>query len=134
MDDLAIVQSIFGPRERGESDDPRLLFDRLHDDVVYDCALGTLHGKDSFIAYLNSVWDIVDADPVTEPLEYFTSARRAAIVGLERFTVRATGEAVARDFVWIFDIRDGLIVHIREVQDVSATADLFRQAFRRASS
>jgi ketosteroid isomerase-like protein len=133
MSNIELAREIFDAVQADESGDNAVLYDRLAEDIVYECTLGSLGGRDAVIGYFDNVAELVDADPFQRPLQYFDGGERVAILGLERFEVRATGAAVVRQFAWFLDFREGLIIRISEVQDLSGVVEAFEQALQRTS-
>jgi hypothetical protein len=67
-----------------------------------------------------------------KPLEYYGRGDRAVIVGDETFEVKATGVTHRAHWVWVVDVRDGLITRIAEIQHLSkGVAEPIRESSRR---
>jgi ethanolamine utilization protein EutQ len=118
-----LLQGIFGPMERGEADgDSPAFLDALADDAVFELAAGELRGKQAIGHYLGG-GETMEFDPFKRPLEYFGDGDRVVILGDEDLTVRSTGVTRRAEWAWVVDVRDGLITHISEIQDISGVAD-----------
>jgi ketosteroid isomerase-like protein len=132
MDNVALLQRIWGPMERGESTDYQPFFDLLHDDIVFTTSLGELRGKRAVIHYFTHAGELVEFRPFERPSEYFGNGDRVVIVGEETFRVKATGVTVRGPWAWVHDLRDGLITRIEAIQDLSAVADAVSEALANA--
>jgi ketosteroid isomerase-like protein len=132
MDNVALLQRIWGPMERGESTDYQPFFDLLHDDIVFTTSLGELRGKQAVIHYFTHAGELVEFRPFERPSEYFGNGDRVVIVGEETFRVKATGVTVRGPWAWVHDLRDGLITQIEAIQDLSAAADAVAEALANA--
>lgn len=132
MDNVALLQRIWGPMERGESTDYQPFFDLLHDDIVFTTSLGELRGKQAVIHYFTHAGELVEFRPFERPSEYFGNGDRVVIVGEETFRVKATGVTVRGPWAWVHDLRDGLITRIEAIQDLSAVADAVSEALANA--
>jgi ethanolamine utilization protein EutQ len=133
-DNLALLERIWGPMERGESDDYQPFFDHLDDDVVLSTSAGELRGKQAVIHYFTHAGELVEFRPFERPQEYFANGDRVVIVGEETLTDRATGASVRRPWAWVHDLRDGLITRIEGIEDLSGVADAVSEAITRAQA
>jgi ethanolamine utilization protein EutQ len=116
---VALLRSIFGPLERGESDDFQPFYDALADDVVHTLSVGELRGKRAVVDYFESGGETVEFRPFEKPLEYYGGGDRVVILGDESFEVRDTGVTHRAEWAWVVDLRDGLITRIAEIQHLS---------------
>jgi ketosteroid isomerase-like protein len=131
-DNVALLEGIWGPMERGESTDYQPFFDLLHDDVVFTTSVGELRGKQAVIHYFMHAGELFESRPFERPQEYFGNGNRVVIVGDETFKVRATGVTVRTPWAWVHELRDGLITRIEAIQDLSVVADAVTEALARA--
>jgi ketosteroid isomerase-like protein len=131
-DNVALLEGIWGPMERGESTDYQPFFDHLDDDVVFTASVGELRGKQAVIHYFTHAGDLVEFRPFEQPQEYFGHADRVVIVGEETFRVRATGVTARTPWAWVHTLQDGLITRIEAIEDLSAVADAIAEALARA--
>jgi ethanolamine utilization protein EutQ len=134
MDNVAVLQRIWGPIERGESTDYQPFFDHLDGEVVLTTAVGELCGKQAVIHYFTHAGELLEFRPFERPPEYFGNGDRVVIVGEETFRVRASGVTARSPWAWVHTLRDGLITRIEAIQDLSAVADAISEAIARAQS
>jgi ketosteroid isomerase-like protein len=132
MDNVALLQRIWGPIERGESTDYQPFFDLLHDEVVLTTAAGELRGRQAVIHYFTHAGELLEFRPFERPQEYFGNGDRVVIVGEETFRVKATGVTARGPWAWVHDLRDGLITRIEAIQDLAPVADAVTEALARA--
>jgi ethanolamine utilization protein EutQ len=130
--DVALLEGIWGPMERGESTDYQPFFDHLDDDVVLTTSVGELRGKQAVIHYFTHAGDLVELRPFERPQEYFGNGGRVVIVGEETFRVRATGVTARTPWAWVHTLQNGLITRIEAIEDLSAVADAITEALARA--
>jgi ketosteroid isomerase-like protein len=133
-DAVELMQRLFRPLERGESDDFQAFYDALSDDVVHKLSVGELHGKRAVVDYFEGGGDMVEFRPFERSLEYYGGGDRAVIVGDEAFRVKATGVTHRAEWVWLVDVRDGLITRIVEIQDLGDVAEPIRAIVSKAQS
>jgi ketosteroid isomerase-like protein len=133
-DNVALLEGIWGPMERGESSDFQPFFDHLDDDVVFTTSVGELHGKQAVIHYFTHAGELLEFRPFERPQEYFGDGERVVIVGEETLRVRATGTATRVPWAWVHTLRDRLITRIEAIEDLSAVADAVSDAIARAQA
>jgi ketosteroid isomerase-like protein len=131
---VALMKRIWGPLERGESDDMQPFFDVLADDVVFALPVGEARGKDAVIGYFAHVGDAIEVQPFVKPLAYFGDGDRVVILGAEVFLVRETRLSHQADWAWVVDMRDGRVERITHIQDLSGIADVVRGALSKAAA
>jgi ketosteroid isomerase-like protein len=133
VDGVTLMQQIWGPLERGESNDLQPFYDALADDVVLTLPVGVARGKDAVIAYFANAAATMEFHPFEKPLEYYGDDDRVVIVGDESFKIKATGVTHRADWAWVVHLRrDGLISRILHIQDLSGVTDLVREAVTKA--
>jgi ethanolamine utilization protein EutQ len=132
MDNVAVLERIWGPMERGESTDYQPFFDLLDDDVVFTTSVGELRGKQAVIHYFTHAGELLEFRPYERPQEYFGNGDRVVIVGEETFRVRATGVTSRVPWAWVYTLDSGLITRIEAIEDLSAVADAVTEALARA--
>lgn len=121
MDHIAVLRGIWGPQERGESEDTGPFFARVADDVVYaKSGIGVLEGKAALRNYMDNIDKTMVLGAFERPLEFLRNDDRVVVLGEESFLLKETGATALREWVWFIDFRDGLIVRILEIQDVPA--------------
>jgi ethanolamine utilization protein EutQ len=131
-DNVALLEGIWGPMERGESSDFQPFFDHLDDDVVFTTSVGELRGKQAVIHYFTHAGELLEFRPYERPQEYFGNGDRVVILGEETLRVRATGATTRVPWAWAYDLRDGLITRIEAIEDLSGVADAVAEALARA--
>jgi ethanolamine utilization protein EutQ len=131
-DNVALLEGIWGPMERGESTDFQPFFDHLDDDVVFWTSVGELRGKQAVVHYFTHAGELVEFRPYERPQEYFGNGDRVVIVGEESFRVRVSGVTHRTPWAWVHTLQDGLITRIEAIEDLSAVADAITQALARA--
>jgi ethanolamine utilization protein EutQ len=134
-DAVELMQRIFRPLERGESDDFQAFYDVLADDVEHTLSVGELRGKRAVVAYFEGGSETIEFRPFEKPLDYYGRGGRAVIVGDETFKVKETGVTHRAEWAWVVDVRDGLITRIVEIQHLSeAVAEVIRAIVSKAQS
>jgi ethanolamine utilization protein EutQ len=131
-DNIALLEGIWGPMERGESSDFQPFFDHLDNDVVFTTSVGKLRGKQAVIHYFTHAGKLLEFRPFERPQEYFGNSDRVVIVGEETIRVRAGGAATRVPWAWAYDLRDGLITRIEVIEDLSVVADAVAEALANA--
>jgi ethanolamine utilization protein EutQ len=129
---VALLEGIWGPMERGESSDFQPFFDHLDDDVVFTTSVGELRGKQAVIHYFRHSGELLEFRPYERPQEYFGNRDRVVILGEETLRVRATGATTRVPWAWAYDLRDGLITRIEAIEDLSVVADAVAEALANA--
>lgn len=133
-DNIALMQGIWGPLERGESDDFQPFFDALADDVVFKTSVGEVRGKKAVINYFVNAAATMEFNPFERPWEYYGDGDRVVILGDETFKVKDIGVIHRAEWAWVVDVRDGLITRILSVQDLSGIAGPVGEALTKAQS
>ncbi|WP_329428993.1 nuclear transport factor 2 family protein [Streptosporangium sp. NBC_01495] len=135
MEDIALMRSVLGPLERGESEDSQPLYDLFAEDIVYRTAHGDeLRSKTALLDYFERVTDLLEVRPYDSPLQYFGDGARVVVLGVEHYRVRKSGLTVSREWVWFLDFRDRRISRILEVQELSGIVEIRREAFARTAA
>ncbi|MGH8984938.1 MAG: nuclear transport factor 2 family protein [Acidimicrobiia bacterium] len=127
-DSIALLQSIWGPLERGESDDSQPFFDALAEDVVFTLSVGEVRGKQAVIDYFVNASATMEFNPFVRPLEYYGDGDRVVILGDEIFRVKESGATHRAEWAWVVDVHDGRITRILGMQDLADVAELVAQA------
>jgi ethanolamine utilization protein EutQ len=134
-DAVELLQRIFRPLERGESDDFQAFYDALADDVEHKLSVGELRGKRAVVDYFERGGETIEFRPFEKPLEYYGGGDRVVMVGVETFKIKETGVTHRAEWVWVVDVRDGLITRIVEIQDLSeGVAEPIRAIVSKAQS
>jgi ketosteroid isomerase-like protein len=132
-DNVAILDAIYGPLERGETDDLGQFFDTLADDIVFQTPVLELRGRDAVATYLSGA-ELVEFEPFERPLEYFAAGNRVVQLGSETFQVNDTGAIHRAEWAWVYDFHDGKITRILEIQDLGDIRDVVAEVARRAQA
>jgi ketosteroid isomerase-like protein len=131
---LTLMKQIHEPLERGESDDFSPFFDALADDLLFSTPVGELRGKRAFISYLTHAAETMEFNPFERPIEYYANGAKVVLASREKFTVKATGQTHHAEWTWIVDMDGGRISRILHVQDLTAVADLVKEALAKAQA
>jgi ethanolamine utilization protein EutQ len=131
-DNVALLEGIWGPMERGESADFQPFFDHLDEDVVFTTSAGELRGKQAVIHYFTHAGKLLEFRPYERPQEYFGNGDRVVILGEETLRVRASGATTRVPWAWVHTLQDGLITRIEAIQDLSVVADAVTEALANA--
>jgi ketosteroid isomerase-like protein len=134
MDNIVVMQSIWGPLERGVSADLQPFFDALADDVEFRWTIpaGTpinpeLRGKQAVVDHLMKLAEIVEFRLFEKPLEYFGGGGRVVVLGQASFVIKRNGVTVrGSDYADVVDFRDGQITRFLVIQDLSAIVEAYR--------
>jgi ethanolamine utilization protein EutQ len=133
-DNVALMQGIWGPLERGESGDLSPFFDALAENVVFKLPLGELCGKQAVIDYFVHASDTLEFEPFEVPTEYFGDGDRVVMLNEETFTVKASGVTHRAAWAWVIDVHDGLITRIVHIQDLSGVAEQVAEVLSKVRS
>jgi ethanolamine utilization protein EutQ len=133
-DNVALMRSIWGALERGESHNLGAFFETLADDVVFKTEVGEVRGKQAFIAYLAAASETMEFNIFVRPLEYLGDGDRVVILGDESFKVKDTGATHRAEWAWVVDVHEGQITRILHHQDLAGVAGLVREALTKAQS
>ena len=133
-DNVAVLRSVWGPLERGESQDFQAFFDLFTDDVVFKTAVGEVRGKETVMRYFAGTAGMLEFDPFVTPLEYFGDGDRVVQLGYEKFTVKETGAEHEGEWAFVYDMRDGLVSRIVNIQDMSGVGQYAADAIAKANA
>lgn len=141
-DNVDLAKKAYGAlEERGtdqrEDSDFQPFLDALADDVVFRYAApeGTplskvLHGKQEVIDFLTvTAPELVEDVQLTRPLEFVGSGDRVVVLGAESYTIRKTGaKARNKSFAVVMDFKDGLVVRLTQIKDLSEFVEAYGTA------
>lgn len=133
-DSVALLQSVWGPLERGESHDFQPFFDLLAEDAVFKNGAGEVHGKEAIVRFFAGTGDELDFNPFVTPIEYYGAGDRVLQLGYETLTVKETGVTHEGEWVFVYDLRDGLITRLVNIQDLSGVAHHAKEALAKAQA
>ena len=129
---IALLKRVWAPLERGESQDFGAVFNLFADDVVFKTAQGEVRGKAAVIRYFASTAAMLDANPFVKPLEYYGEGDRVVQLGYETFTVKETGTKKECEWAFVYDIHDGRITRMVNIQDLSGVEEFAARALAEA--
>ena len=87
---------------------------------------GRRHGKKEMAEYLAGLAETYEID-CFEPQEFIAQGDDVAVVGVQRYSIKATGRRIEDDWVIIFTIKDGKVTRERVFFDTAqVVADLPR--------
>lgn len=132
IDNVALLRSVFGPLERGESRDIQPFFDLFADDVVFKTAAGQARGKEAVLRYFANAAAALEFNQFVKPLEYYGEGNRVVMLGYETVTVKETGATHEGEYAFVFDLRDGVITRAVNIQDLSGFAEYAAEAVAKA--
>lgn len=140
MDNIALAKTAWSWLETDDSErdmsDLAPYFDLLSEDVVLkvDSPEDThvygseIRGKQAVMdMYEEAFSKLIKDNNLERPLEFVGSGDRVVVLGSERYTIRKTG-VVARnkEFAIVMDFREGKIVGIRQVGDMSEYVQAYK--------
>ena len=131
---VALLKRVWDPLETGTSQDFGAVFALFADDIVFSTAQGDVQGKAAVIRYFACTAGMLEADPFVRPLEYYADGNRVVQLGFETFTVRATGFRKDCDWAFVYDIHDGKITRMMNIQDLSGVEEFAAAALAEARS
>jgi ketosteroid isomerase-like protein len=77
-------------------------------------------GVGQFFQQVNETWDFKSF----EPRDYIASGDQVAVVGAYTALSRKTGRTVSCDWVMVWKIKDGKVIHFQEYTDSAALRDV----------
>lgn len=142
QDNVALAKKAYGALEdRGaeqrQDSDFQPFLDALADDVVFRYAApeGTplsreLHGKPEVIEFLTvTAPELVEDVHLTRPLEFVGDGDRVVVLGAESYTLKKTGaQARNKSFAVVMDFRDGRVVRLVQIKDLSEFVEAYGPA------
>lgn len=131
---LTLMRQIWGPLERGESDDFGPFLGAVADDVVFATPVGEVRGKRAVSRYFAHAAETMEFNPFVRPLEYYADGAKVVIAGSEKFTIKATGQTHRAEWTWLIDMNGGRISRIQHVQDLTGVADLVKDALAKTQA
>lgn len=131
---VALMRRIWGPLERGESQDFGPFFDVLAEDVVFETPVGQIQGRQALIHYYSRLSATLEFNPFVRPFEYYADEDRVVIIGAEIFKVKDSGVPHRAEWAWVVEVHVGRIVRIRHIQDFSRIARQVEEALSNARS
>jgi uncharacterized protein len=133
VDNVQLMREVHEPYERGEGDpDFQSIWDHVDDDVVYESPVGRLRGKQTVIDYFSRVSELAEFWPFERPIDYFSDGDRVVMMCEESVKVRQTGASTRGEWIWVLELRDGLItsiVHFLHFEDLSILVDQLKAAY-----
>lgn len=86
---------------------------------------GPYHGKEGMLEFFGLV-DQYFETLAFEPREFIAEDDKVVVLLYEKSRVKATGKEIEQDFVQIWTLRDGKIVHCKLVEDTYAILEAFK--------
>lgn len=108
------------------ADDVVLDVDGTHDDAIFG---DPLVGKRAVVNMYKQAPDWIEGNCLERPLEFVGSGDRVVVLGAERFTIKSSGvTARNKEFAIVLNFREGLIMRVRQIGDMSEWIDARRAA------
>jgi ketosteroid isomerase-like protein len=85
-------------------------------------------------AYFAVGSELLEFNPFERPLRYFGSGNQVVQWGFETFRVKETGVTHQAEWAWVFDFRDGQIIRIVVIQDLSGISGEIEKAGSKAQA
>lgn len=131
------TRSIFEEMARSGSIQP--LLDALADDASYKLSLpvgtplsGEFRGRDAISAYFARLEEVLDVLEVNT-WDFVGNGDQVIVLGDEQFIVKKTGKQCSSEFAFVLEFRDGLIVRVRVIEDLSGVVEAFAPSATRVS-
>jgi ketosteroid isomerase-like protein len=94
--------------------------------VAHFPTLGAWRGHDEVRNFFRTVADTIDFHDFA-PREFYDSGDKVFVLGHYDGTVKKTGKRIASDWVHVFTVKGGKVVHFREFTDTANFADAWRE-------
>jgi ketosteroid isomerase-like protein len=129
QNNVQVIQQAYGNFRTGNIG---ALIDQMDDRVVWDIPSianvrisGRREGRNrvlEFFQYLGA-----DQESVAfEPREFFSQGDKVVTLGHYDWIVKGTSKRWGGDFVHVFTVRDGKVVHFQEYLDTAAVAEAYK--------
>ncbi|PTL81612.1 nuclear transport factor 2 family protein [Vitiosangium sp. GDMCC 1.1324] len=132
------TRSIFEEMARSGSAQP--LLDQLADDAVYKLSLpggtplsGEFRGRDAILGYFDRLDEVLEVLEV-KTWDFVGNGEQVIVLGDEQFVVRKTGRTCYSEFAFVLEFRDGKIVRVLVIEDLSGVVEAFGPAGARGAS
>lgn len=132
MDTEQNKQLVMEGYRRFQDKDVEGVLERFSDNVEWvgpelDCApfSGNYHGKNDvrqFFAKLDASQEAIRFEPVS----FIAEGDKVVVTGHARWHVKSTGLDYDSDWVHVFTVRDGKVVHFQQYVDTAAAEHAFR--------
>jgi ketosteroid isomerase-like protein len=123
------TRSIF--EEMGRTGSLQPLLEALADDASYKLSLpvgtplsGEFRGRDSITGYFERLDEVLDVQEVNT-WDFVDNGDQVIVLGDEQFVVRKTGKRCTSEFAFVLEFRDGMIVRVRVIEDLSGVVEAF---------
>ena len=126
-----LIQKALAEFAEGKAD---TFLDALAEDVVLETARypqdilkikGPYHGKEGMLEFLGLV-DQYFETLAFEPREFIAEDDKVVVLLYEKSRVKSTGKEIEQDFVQIWTLRGGKIVHCKLSEDTYAILEAFK--------
>lgn len=119
---------------------PQPLLDQLAEDAVYKLTVppgtplsGEFRGKRAISDYFSLVDEVLEVQEV-RTWDFVGNGQQVIVLGDERFVVRKTGKVCQSEFAFVVDFRDGEIVRVLVIEDLSSVVEAHASTSGRAAS
>ena len=85
---------------------------------------GTIRGREQVAQWFGKLAEHQTPQQF-EPREFIAQGDRVAVVGHYRWLVKRSGRTFEADWVHMFKLRDGAVVHFQEFSDTAARAEAY---------
>jgi ketosteroid isomerase-like protein len=131
------TRSIFEEMARTGSTQP--LLDALADDASYKLSLpvgtplsGEFRGRDAIAGYFERLDEVLDVLEVNTR-DFVGNGDQVIVLGDEQFVVKKTGKQCYSEFAFVLEFRDGKVVRVLVIEDLSGVVEAFSPAAARVS-
>ncbi|WP_257454731.1 nuclear transport factor 2 family protein [Archangium lipolyticum] len=130
------TRQIFEEMSRTGSVQP--LLDKLDDDATFKLSLppgtplsGEFCGRLAIVDYFDRLDEVLDVQEI-HTWNFVGNGDQVIVLGDEQFIVRKTGRSCRSEFAFILDFRDGMIVRVLVIEDLSGVVEAFAPVGARA--
>jgi ketosteroid isomerase-like protein len=126
--------------EMARTGSPQPLLDQLAEDAVYKLTVppgtplsGEFRGKRAITDYFGLVDEVLEVQEV-RTWDFVGNGKQVIVLGDERFVVRKTGKVCQSEFAFVVDFREGEIVRVLIIEDLSSVVEAHASASGRVAS
>jgi hypothetical protein len=116
------------------------LLDRLADDATFKLSLppgtplsGEFRGRLAILDYFDRLDEVLEVQEI-HTWDFVGNGDQVIVLGDEQFIVRKTGRACHSEFAFILDFRDGKIIRVLVIEDLSGVVEAYVTAGARVMS
>jgi ketosteroid isomerase-like protein len=132
------TRQLFAEMDRTGS--PQPLLDLLAEDAVYKLSLpegtplsGEFRGRRAIADYFDLVEELLEVREV-HTRDFVGNGKQVIVLGDERFVVRKTGKECHSEFAFVLDFREGEIVRVLVIEDLSGFVEAHAAVSGRTAS